>query len=114
MNIESVFEVQLTKSEEEVFRNLFPTYTQVFIKAEFGAGFSESRVFLLRPFNAENAAEAACVVKIGPKGVVERELKAFQNIIQHNAFNTAKVIDCLLYTSPSPRDKRQSRMPSSA
>ena len=25
-----------------------------------------------------------------------------------------KVIDCLLYTSPSPRDKRQSRMPSSA
>ena len=25
-----------------------------------------------------------------------------------------KVCDCLLYTSPSPRDKRQSRMPSSA
>ena len=26
----------------------------------------------------------------------------------------AKDISCLLYTSPSPRDKRQSRMPSSA
>ena len=25
-----------------------------------------------------------------------------------------KRLDCLLYTSPSPRDKRQSRMPSSA
>ena len=25
-----------------------------------------------------------------------------------------KHVDCLLYTSPSPRDKRQSRMPSSA
>ena len=24
------------------------------------------------------------------------------------------ITDCLLYTSPSPRDKRQSRMPSSA
>ena len=24
------------------------------------------------------------------------------------------IINCLLYTSPSPRDKRQSRMPSSA
>ena len=24
------------------------------------------------------------------------------------------VVSCLLYTSPSPRDKRQSRMPSSA
>ena len=28
--------------------------------------------------------------------------------------NTALVENCLLYTSPSPRDKRQSRMPSSA
>ena len=26
----------------------------------------------------------------------------------------ANILDCLLYTSPSPRDKRQSRMPSSA
>ena len=25
-----------------------------------------------------------------------------------------EVVTCLLYTSPSPRDKRQSRMPSSA
>ena len=29
-------------------------------------------------------------------------------------FNQRLVEDCLLYTSPSPRDKRQSRMPSSA
>ena len=28
--------------------------------------------------------------------------------------NTTRGIACLLYTSPSPRDKRQSRMPSSA
>ena len=28
--------------------------------------------------------------------------------------NTLTYIPCLLYTSPSPRDKRQSRMPSSA
>ena len=30
------------------------------------------------------------------------------------AQSTGKVAICLLYTSPSPRDKRQSRMPSSA
>ena len=29
-------------------------------------------------------------------------------------WTTAMVTNCLLYTSPSPRDKRQSRMPSSA
>ena len=31
-----------------------------------------------------------------------------------NEFFPGKVTSCLLYTSPSPRDKRQSRMPSSA
>mgnify|MGYP003312908250 CR=1 FL=1 len=30
------------------------------------------------------------------------------------AYSAGKDITCLLYTSPSPRDKRQSRMPSSA
>ena len=34
---------------------------------------------------------------------------AWTNIVHFTATNT-----CLLYTSPSPRDKRQSRMPSSA
>ena len=29
-------------------------------------------------------------------------------------FNAFNLCPCLLYTSPSPRDKRQSRMPSSA
>ena len=29
-------------------------------------------------------------------------------------FQDSQLTDCLLYTSPSPRDKRQSRMPSSA
>ena len=34
-------------------------------------------------------------------------------IRDHEAVN-AQALACLLYTSPSPRDKRQSRMPSSA
>ena len=34
------------------------------------------------------------------------------NLIAING--TELIRDCLLYTSPSPRDKRQSRMPSSA
>ena len=31
-----------------------------------------------------------------------------------SSYSTYLVMTCLLYTSPSPRDKRQSRMPSSA
>ena len=60
------------------------------------------------------------------KNLTEEELKSVQEI--HNKYNKAKmdlgdhVLQrrallqniCLLYTSPSPRDKRQSRMPSSA
>ena len=34
--------------------------------------------------------------------------------IQHFASKSAMDIDCLLYTSPSPRDRTRSRMPSSA
>ena len=38
----------------------------------------------------------------------------FNDVIESIAAMDADVITCLLYTSPSPRDKRQSRMPSSA
>ena len=35
-------------------------------------------------------------------------------IVRTGQFAYGPVTSCLLYTSPSPRDKRQSRMPSSA
>ena len=36
------------------------------------------------------------------------------NRVLHKGALVATLLGCLLYTSPSPRDKRQSRMPSSA
>ena len=58
---------------------------------------------------------------------IEQFIKAFDDFMQHaeteiDAHQKWKeaerykdeFYDCLLYTSPSPRDKRQSRMPSSA
>ena len=46
--------------------------------------------------------------------IANRELDKLYKWTLNNrlSFNTSKT--CLLYTSPSPRDKRQSRMPSSA
>ena len=41
-------------------------------------------------------------------------LELRQAIADVHGLNTANILCCLLYTSPSPRDKRQSRMPSSA
>ena len=41
--------------------------------------------------------------------IIEKGQEAINGILE-----LAQDSDCLLYTSPSPRDKRQSRMPSSA
>ena len=50
------------------------------------------------------------ILMIGPTGVGKTEISRRLARLANAPF--IKV--CLLYTSPSPRDKRQSRMPSSA
>ena len=44
----------------------------------------------------------------------EKVLEEINELIEAVEQDSNKIHDCLLYTSPSPRDKRQSRMPSSA
>ena len=44
-------------------------------------------------------------VTLGPKG---------RNVVLEKKFGAPQIINCLLYTSPSPRDRTRSRMPSSA
>ena len=44
----------------------------------------------------------------------EEEEAALEEASRSTAAHATPASDCLLYTSPSPRDKRQSRMPSSA
>ena len=44
-----------------------------------------------------------------------RIINQFKELLKQKNFEPGiQLISCLLYTSPSPRDKRQSRMPSSA
>ena len=57
--------------------------------------------------------------RIGPDATNEEILDAYSPEIERlktaHGFVTADVINvCLLYTSPSPRDRTRSRMPSSA
>ena len=42
------------------------------------------------------------------------EIEVIDEKLSNNRGGMTFLYDCLLYTSPSPRDKRQSRMPSSA
>ena len=46
------------------------------------------------------------LIDLNKKGIV-----SFQNVV---TFNMDEYVGCLLYTSPSPRDVEESRMPSSA
>ena len=56
---------------------------------------------------AQKSANSAPQMKenMRPKQALRMELYVYETRLSG---------DCLLYTSPSPRDKRQSRMPSSA
>ena len=54
--------------------------------------------------------------KVLDEGELSRAIKrmAHEVIERNHGLENVVIIGCLLYTSPSPRDKRQSRMPSSA
>ena len=55
-------------------------------------------------------------IPVGPytSYVVQADKEGYKISYTANDPKTAYITNCLLYTSPSPRDKRQSRMPSSA
>ena len=52
-----------------------------------------------------NLATSQATINLINEGIQDHE---------NNENNENNILNCLLYTSPSPRDKRQSRMPSSA
>ena len=74
-------------------------------------------------FSSSSLEEANKIVSKYPKGKQQSAVMALLYIAQKQNDNwiplaamkyIAKFLDCLLYTSPSPRDSRRSRMPSSA
>ena len=54
------------------------------------------------------------LIKLGYEVMVETRAGILANFPDELYTKAGATIGCLLYTSPSPRDKRQSRMPSSA
>ena len=83
---------------------------------------------IIKPFKLDDVRDA--LAEVGIKGMTVTEVKGFGRQKGHTELyrGAEYVVDfvpkvklevavdsaCLLYTSPSPRDKRQSRMPSSA
>ena len=67
------------------------------------------QAFEISDASAERSA-SGCTIKLGEEPIIEY---LNSNIVMLR-WMIANGYGCLLYTSPSPRDKRQSRMPSSA
>ena len=67
--------------------------------------------------NAKSVAVASDIRESGPElhDALLRGLNSSgADVLDLGITTTGVLYSCLLYTSPSPRDKRQSRMPSSA
>ena len=92
------------------------------ILANFGSAF-----YLKRQYEPEDTSDDEKSQEDDPKGTMRKALKRFitYDALSEFAFHVSGPLmmvywlrdlhfDCLLYTSPSPRDRTRSRMPSSA
>ena len=78
-------------------------------ETEEGAPSSVTHTFICNRWFAKNEDDGAIVRELVPSKVLQEAVDKDGKLAV-----TEHRVDCLLYTSPSPRDKRQSRMPSSA
>ena len=100
--------IYANKFLDEAFHLGFNTYTGVpcsFLKPLINASMESDRLSYIPAVNEGDAVGIAAGVYLGGSMPVVM----FQNSGLGNAVNP-----CLLYTSPSPRDRTRSRMPSSA
>ena len=70
-----------------------------------------------RAVNAQKKRRTTLEAASGYRGQRSRLYRKAKEQILHSAtynYRDRKVRNCLLYTSPSPRDRQKSRMPSSA
>ena len=100
---------QSTKSYIKNFNSLTGAFTQIdhignISRGNFWVNNKNEIAFHYSP-----PSETKIIYKSGKLFFKERRLESFQNYSINN-----NPIICLLYTSPSPRDQRGSRMPSSA
>ena len=83
----------------------------IYIAGPTGVGKTELSIAIAKKLNTEiiscDSRQFFKELKIGTSPPSRKQLDTIKHHFIHNK-------SCLLYTSPSPRDKRQSRMPSSA
>jgi len=74
--------ISLTPEVEAILRSMFEGFSRVVVETEFGRGFSGSRAFCVRLVEKEGRARLPAVVKIAPRGLMEKEKKAYETLVE--------------------------------
>ena len=69
---------------------------------------------MMNPENWDDKAVVALSSGKGPVAISVIRISGFSCLTKFSHFFSRNLSSCLLYTSPSPRDRTRSRMPSSA
>ena len=101
--IEYLMHFGMSRQEATVYLRLIEAGKQTGYEIARDTGISRSNVY----------ASLAALVEKGAAYLVEEDAKRYIPVhVQEFCGN--RIRSCLLYTSPSPRDRQKSRMPSSA
>ena len=103
-------EISANKKASEYSRYGSDTYKQVYI---YG-GLDPTPTVLNRSYGLQWGLGGWLLTPFIGKAGPEIFLKMRERVANEITTTFSSSYTCLLYTSPSPRDKRQSRMPSSA
>ena len=84
------------------------------LKGQAGVGIVMNKGIGNKVLYYKQQSERLIMVKIDTKPVVTTVIQVYMPTNTYKDEEVEEVYDCLLYTSPSPRDRTRSRMPSSA
>ena len=102
--------IGVDRSDWSAFKRTHPGFAGVHVLADDDSRWNHDPVEQAR-FACRGGAQ---VVQLRAKHATDRVTLEWARAIREITLETETAFVCLLYTSPSPRDKRQSRMPSSA
>jgi hypothetical protein len=95
-DIENPHALTLPPAGKEILRRMFVGYQRIIIEQELQTGFSQGRIFVVRPFK-DHGAELLAVVKMAATPLIEKERHAYQTYIR-NRLPNAPDIQAIVYT----------------
>ena len=74
--------LKLGPSENSLLRALFNRYSRLVVENEFLSGYSGARTILARPIRPDGQADAATIIKMGPRRSVQGEFENYEAFVK--------------------------------